>query len=1586
MKRLILFLSFIHILNSLAGQHPELANSYIIDRFVDPHTRKEVIKMVVPGKPPDDFRMPAVYPSRASSTLAEVPAYDWSFGCSATAAAMNAGYYDRTGYSNMYTGPTNGGVAPMNNSSWGTVVINGEVRSQCPISATRMGVDGRTERGHVDDYWIKYGSSLPDPFITNGWTEHSYGDCTGDYMKTNQYNYGNSDASTVFYFNNDGSPYSGTGYGEDGMYGFKLFFESRGYTVTSYYNQFIYGYNGNIIGFTFEQFKQEIDAGRPVLIQVSGHSMLGMGYDDTGSKVYLHDTWDYSTHEMTWGGSYSGMQHFGVGVIQLQSITLCEDCPDYDYSISPATGWSTHSSSHGILGCKMYRVSVTSGLTYTFKTGCGNSATATYNTLLELYSSSCSLLASNDDGCESGRSILDWTASYTGYAFLKVRGYQNTYGSYTLAYTSCPVPSQPSAITGNQSVCQGTSQSYSVTNISGTTYSWQVPSGWTITSGQGTNAITATAGAQSGTIQVTPSNSCGNGLSRTLAITVSQTPAQPSAITGPGDPCQGSQVTYSVGNVSGITFTWDMPESWSISSGQGTNSVNVTVGMAGGDVQVTPSNSCGSGPSGSLEVTVIVLPEPAGSITGDANPCQGTSQTYSIPAQDGVTCTWQVPPGWTIDSGQGTSSVIATVGALSGNVQVTPSNDCGNGTFSVLYIQVKTTPVQPSSVYGPPSPCQGTSQTYSVDNVPDVVFTWQVPAGWSITSGQGTGSITALAGSAGGEITVTPSNTCGNGPSRILTVNVLSPPGQPSAISGPINPCSGTSETYAVENVSGTTYSWQLPPGWGIISGQETHAVTAAVGAAGGNIVVIPSNSCGQGPSRSLAVSTLDLPSQPSPISGNMEPCYGQEETYSVVAIPGITYTWQIPSGWEITSGQGSSLITTEVGTAGGVLEVFPSNICGTGASQSVSLPVNSIPQVVPVIEGAGEACAGSQQTYSVEQEPGVTYYWILPPGWTITEGQGSSLISASVSGQGGTVSVLPSTYCGDGTVSELEVSVLDIPAAPTAITGTSQVCQGTIDVTFSIDPISNAEDYIWTYSGTGVTIINNGPEILVNFSMSATSGNLSVKAVNTCGTGPVSENLPITVHPPVTIPAFELGPSSERCQGSGSVIYSASSENAFSITYSLDPVSLGSGLSMDALTGTVDYPSFWTGVSVITASAEGCLGPSTASHTAVSYGSPVATFSYPGTPYCKNDPNPIPTYPDGGQAGIFTSSEGLVFMDNSTGEIDMGQSEPGTYTVTNTLDAGDACGEVTASAEIKIYSLPSVYAGADRSVPEGTSVTVSDASVYGFAPFICSWSPAGIFVDATVINPTTVELYETVICTLSVTDDHGCFSSSQMIITVTGGILELDPVAEPLSICQGGTSHLFAGAQGGSGTYSYTWTSEPAGFTSSLANPVVDPLTTTTYTVMVNDGSATAQESITVVVHPLPEMLCPDDIEVPDTDPAFQLSGASPEGGTFSGPGVSGGMFNPSTAGIGEHTITYSFLSEFGCSGSCSFAITVTAGGVPGDANGDGSVNVLDIIMISNYIMMLNPVPFNFSNADVNGDGIINVLDIVATINLILS
>lgn len=58
---------------------------------------------------------------------------------------------------------------------------------------------------------------------------------------------------------------------------------------------------------------------------------------------------------------------------------------------------------------------------------------------------------------------------------------------------------------------------------------------------------------------------------------------------------------------------------------------------------------------------------------------------------------------------------------------------------------------------------------------------------------------------------------------------------------------------------------------------------------------------------------------------------------------------------------------------------------------------------------------------------------------------------------------------------------------------------------------------------------------------------------------------------------------------------------------------------------------------------------------------------------------------------------------------------------------------------------------------------------------------------------------------------------------------------------------------------------------------------------------------------------------------------------------------------------------------------------GIPGDANCNGFVNVLDIITIVNYILGPDPSPFCFLQADVNADGNINVLDIIGTVNIIL-
>jgi hypothetical protein len=50
----------------------------------------------------------------------------------------------------------------------------------------------------------------------------------------------------------------------------------------------------------------------------------------------------------------------------------------------------------------------------------------------------------------------------------------------------------------------------------------------------------------------------------------------------------------------------------------------------------------------------------------------------------------------------------------------------------------------------------------------------------------------------------------------------------------------------------------------------------------------------------------------------------------------------------------------------------------------------------------------------------------------------------------------------------------------------------------------------------------------------------------------------------------------------------------------------------------------------------------------------------------------------------------------------------------------------------------------------------------------------------------------------------------------------------------------------------------------------------------------------------------------------------ATPLGGTYSGDGVSGGMFDPASAGGGSHTVTYTYTNGFGCTNSAELEIVV--------------------------------------------------------------
>ena len=310
-----------------------------------------VYREVVPGSPPSAVPMKAASLPEpdiqgAANSLTGVPSSTWAYGCSATSAAMLAGYYDQParGYTNIYTGPTSGGVFPLTNTSWGSTYYPATCGSATtcgnnPLAATKNGVDGRATKGYVDDYWQAV-DCTGDPY-TSSWTPHA-DDCLGDYMGTSQWvkngnAYNNEDGGTGFYYGSNNTPlYDYTacepGY-RDGCHGIKLFLQSRGYTVTSNYSQRISGFNGISAGFTYDQFKAEIDAGRPVIIQIYGHTMLGYGYSDP-STIAIRNTWYNSEDTMTWGGTWQGRQHRGVTVVQLAPISTASSIT----VTSPASG------------------------------------------------------------------------------------------------------------------------------------------------------------------------------------------------------------------------------------------------------------------------------------------------------------------------------------------------------------------------------------------------------------------------------------------------------------------------------------------------------------------------------------------------------------------------------------------------------------------------------------------------------------------------------------------------------------------------------------------------------------------------------------------------------------------------------------------------------------------------------------------------------------------------------------------------------------------------------------------------------------------------------------------------------------------------------------------------------------------------------------------------------------------------------------------------------------------------------------------------------------------------------------------------
>lgn len=199
--------------------------------------------------------------------------------------------------------------------------------------------------------------------------------------------------------------------------------------------------------------------------------------------------------------------------------------------------------------------------------------------------------------------------------------------------------------------------------------------------------------------------------------------------------------------------------------------------------------------------------------------------------------------------------------------------------------------------------------------------------------------------------------------------------------------------------------------------------------------------------------------------------------------------------------------------------------------------------------------------------------------------------------------------------------------------------------------------------------------------------------------------------------------------------------------------------------------------------------------------------------------------------------------------------SNAGNYDISLSLTSNSGC-VASLTLPVTIKPTPEVSAGDDKTIPFGTNIQLNGAASGGSGSHNYQWMPADKVDNPTVLAPTTTLLEQSTNYTLTATDqENECQNSDAMTVTVTGGPLTTIIVASFPEICIGGSTLLNATPSGGSGNYTYTWTSEPAGYSSSLQDITVQPQVNTNYKLKIFDGFTNFYAQFLVVVHPLPEV-----------------------------------------------------------------------------------------------------------------------------------
>ena len=400
----------------------------------------------------------------------------------------------------------------------------------------------------------------------------------------------------------------------------------------------------------------------------------------------------------------------------------------------------------------------------------------------------------------------------------------------------------------------------------------------------------------------------------------------------------------------------------------------------------------------------------------------------------------------------------------------------------------------------------------------------------------------------------------------------------------------------------------------------------------------------------------------------------------------GTTFNWANDNTAIGLGASGTGNIAAFAGTAptvqtvGNIVVTPVAGTC-TGATESFTLTVNPQEDATFNYTGSPWCTTDAAQNSTVTGTPGGTYA-AVPAGLTINAASGQITPGTST----------PGTY--------------DVTYTTSGICFASSTVSVTIDPLPTVDPVADETVCVGSnftavnFTGTGTTFDWTNDNVLIGLAANGT-GNIASFTGATSGGAEVgnfvvtpstancvgnTETFTLTVND-LDDASYAYNNGLTYCQTAADPINNITGITGGTFSYTV--VSGGPTLSLNAATGDVVLATSDLGVYDITYNTAGGVGslcPNTLTLQFVITASPAADFTL--DIYCANDADPLPAYFNGGSGGTFSAIPAGLVINAGNGQVDLGASTPGTYTVNNSINvAGCAIG--TYDDDITIFEVP---------------------------------------------------------------------------------------------------------------------------------------------------------------------------------------------------------------------------------------------------------------------------------------------------------